>query len=115
MRREIRNLGRRKSRSVRTKYRNVDLSEAREVRQSLTPIRTQPEVALEMTSMFGKRVTASRIEQIELEALQKIMDAFRAEREKYVDPGEELSRLKRLERKLWQRMNSGLTSGPKSG
>lgn len=68
-----------------------------------------------MAPMFGKRVTESRIEQIELEALQKVLDSFRLERGRPVDPDAELSRLKRLEKKLGQRMNSGLTSGPKSG
>lgn len=108
MRRKVLNLGPRKLRDANSRDRAIRYAEARALREGLVPVLTQAEVAKRLS------VTKSGIEQIELRALQKVMDAFRAERELPVDPDAELQRLKIIERKLWQRMNSSLTSGPKS-
>lgn len=67
-------------------------------------MRTQAEVAEEMSRIEGRRVSRQLVELWELSALSKILDGFREERGLFVEPTEELSRLRArmatLEKKL---------------
>ena len=67
-------------------------------------MRTQAEVAEEMSRIEGKKISRQLVELWELSALSKILDGFRAERGCFVEPTEELSRLKASLETLRQRM-----------
>lgn len=77
---------------------------ARTVRESLVPVLSQSEVAEEMSRIEGRKVSRQLVELWELSAISKILDGFREERGFFVEPTEELSRLKArletLEKKL---------------
>ena len=99
----VRNLSATAKKAAAQKLR-VAQAAARTVREGLIPMRTQAEVAEEMSRIEGRKISRQLVELWELSALSKILDGFRAERGCFVEPTEELSRLKArlttLEKKL---------------